>query len=64
MHQHAERIRRIQELCAQLDHTIQDAHAVQQTVEELQAESGRLLADLDTKSLVGPDSKYPEGRRR
>lgn len=46
MRHHADRIRRIQALCAQLDLTIQDSHAVQQTVEQLNAESGRLLDDL------------------
>jgi len=46
MRHHAQRIRRIQALCARLDHTIQDSHAVQQTVEQLKAESGRLLQDL------------------
>jgi hypothetical protein len=46
MRQHSERIRRIQALCAELDLTIQDSHAVQQTVEQLKAESGRLLDDL------------------
>jgi peptidoglycan hydrolase CwlO-like protein len=46
MRHHTQRIRRIQALCAQLDHTIQDAHVVQETVEQLKAESGRLLQDL------------------
>jgi hypothetical protein len=62
MRQHSERIRRIQALCAQLDLTIQDSHAVQQTVEQLKAESGRLLDDLQTSNH--PGAKPSRDRRR
>jgi hypothetical protein len=56
MRYHAQRIRRIQELCAQLDHAIQDSHVVQETVEQLKAESGLLLEDL-RNPLKAKDAK-------
>lgn len=62
MRHHTLRIRRIQALCAQLDHTIQDAHVVQETVEQLRAESGLLLKDL--REPVAPREATKRGRAR
>lgn len=64
MRHHTERIRRIQALCAKLDDAIQDSHAVQRTVEELQAESWRLLQDLRPVERPAPARKPARERTR
>jgi hypothetical protein len=62
MRYHAERIRRIQLLCAQLDDLIQNSHQIQHTVEQLNLESAQLLNDLRETRTSTPKSPARTGR--